>query len=92
MIITSADDSVSKGEMKKLRICGHFLESEIKVPEGGKWKWIKVKKYLPEKLKRALPKAKEIDAPLIKRVFLKSGNPIYRLVIPLKHETVLSKK
>ncbi len=86
VVITSADDSLCRGQFRRLKIWGDFLEFEIKVPEVDGWRWIKVKKLMPEKLKKALERATKVDSPLIKRVFLKSGFTIYRLVIPLEIE------
>ncbi|MCS7284109.1 MAG: zinc ribbon domain-containing protein [Hydrogenobacter thermophilus] len=92
VVITSADDSLCRGQMRRLRMDGVFVEFEIKVPDGGEWKWIKVKKLIPDRLKKDLFKAKRIGSPLIKRVFLKSGYTIYKLVIPLEFEVEVQKE
>ena len=86
VVITSADDSLCRGQMRRLKFFGDFLEFEIKVPDGRGWRWVKVKKLIPERLKRVFEKAVDVESPLIKRVFLKSGYTIYRLVIPLEIE------
>jgi len=86
IVITSADDNLEKGQFRRLKISGNFLEFSIKVPTQKGWEWIKVKKLIPERLRRALTKAKEVKAVLIKRVLLKSGYSIYRLVVPLSFE------
>ena len=84
IVITSADDNLEKGQFRRLKISGNFLEFSIKVPTQKGWDWISVKKLIPERLRRALMKAKEVKAVLIK--LLKSGYSIYRLVIPLSFE------
>ncbi len=86
VVITSADDSLCRGQFRKLKFFGDFLEFEIKVPDGKGWRWIKVRKLVPERLRKALEKAVAVKSPLIKRVFLKSGYTIYRLVIPVEME------
>ncbi len=86
VVITSADDSLERGQFKKLRIEKNKLLFELKVPIGNTWKWVKVTKFIPDRLRKALRNAKEIKAPLIKRVTLKSGFTIYRLVIPVEVE------
>jgi len=86
VVITSADDNFEKGQFRRLKISGNFLEFSIKVPTQKGWEWIKVKKLIPERLRKALMKAKEVKAVLIKKVLLKSGYNIYRLVIPLSFE------
>ncbi|MGC9059585.1 MAG: RNA-guided endonuclease TnpB family protein, partial [Candidatus Aenigmatarchaeota archaeon] len=92
LVITSADDSLEKGQFKKLRIEGNKLIFELKVPVGNAWEWIKVEKFVPDRLRKALKNAKEIKAPLIKKVDLKSGFSIYRLVIPLEIQTKVKDK
>jgi len=86
IVITSADDNLEKGQFRRLKISGNFLGFSIKVPTQKGWEWISVKKLIPERLRRALTKAKEVKAVLIKKVLLKSGYSIYRLVIPLSFE------
>ncbi|MGC8753356.1 MAG: ATP-binding protein, partial [Fervidicoccaceae archaeon] len=49
------------------------IQLELKVPVGNNWEWIKVEKFLTDRLKKALKNAKEVKAPLIKKVDLKSG-------------------
>ncbi|GBC89179.1 hypothetical protein HRbin13_01316 [bacterium HR13] len=90
VVIFSADDSVENGQFKKLRFSRRYIEFEIKVPDGNSWKWIKVRKLIPDRLKKFLTEAKRTCAPLIKKVYLKSGLSIYRLVIPLEFETRFS--
>jgi len=92
VVITSADDNLEKGQFKRLRISGSFLEFSIKVPTQDGWKWIKVRKLLPNRLRKALLKAKKIEAPLIKKQRLKSGYTVYRLVIPLSFEVTEPKE
>ncbi len=92
VVITSADDSLCRGQLRKLKLFGDFWEFEIKVPDGEGWRWIKIKKLIPERLRRAFGSAKDINSPLIKRVFLKSGYTIYRLVIPLEIEVEVSER
>mgnify|MGYP001626259569 CR=1 FL=1 len=92
VVITSADDSLEKGQFKRLRIEKNKLIFELKVPVGNAWDWIKVEKFVPDRLRKALKNAKEIKAPLIKKVDLKSGFSIYRLVIPLEIQTKVKDK
>jgi len=83
IVITSADDNLEKGQFRRVKVDRNFLTFEIKVPMQDGWEWIKVKKFLPGRLRKTLLRAKEIQVPLIKRQRLKSGYTIYRLVIPL---------
>ncbi|ADO45273.1 transposase, IS605 OrfB family [Hydrogenobacter thermophilus TK-6] len=92
VVITSADDSLCRGQMRKLKTDGKFIEFEIKVPDGRGWRWIKVQKLIPDRLKKDIFRAKGIGSPLIKRVFLKSGYTIYKLVIPLELEVEVQKE
>ncbi len=92
VVITSADDNLEKGQFRRLKVDRNFLTFEIKVPMQDGWKWITVKKLLPDRLRKALLRAKEIQAVLIKRQTLKSGYTIYRLVIPLTFETTEPKQ
>jgi IS605 OrfB family transposase len=92
VIITSADDNLEKGQFKRLKIEGNKVTFEIKIPTSESWEWIKVKKFIPDRLKKVLSRAKDIKAPLIKRVFLKSGFTIYRLVIPVEIEVKVEEK
>lgn len=86
VVITSADDSLERGQFKRLRIERNKLIFELKVPVGNAWEWVKVEKFIPDRLRKALRNAKEVKAPLIKRIFLKNGFSIYRLVIPVEIE------
>ncbi|MGC8853246.1 MAG: RNA-guided endonuclease TnpB family protein, partial [Hydrogenobacter sp.] len=40
VVITSADDSLEKGQFKRLRIERNKLIFELKVPVGNAWEWI----------------------------------------------------
>ncbi|MCS6876097.1 MAG: zinc ribbon domain-containing protein [Aquificaceae bacterium] len=88
VLITSADDSVHSGQLKKLRFERKgslwFALCELKVPTSEGWKWIRVRKPCPKKVARMLSKGCEVQAPLIKRVELSSGYSVYRLVIPFQ--------
>ncbi|MGC9101455.1 MAG: IS200/IS605 family accessory protein TnpB-related protein, partial [Caldisericum sp.] len=81
------DDSLERGQFKRLRIEKNKIIFELKVPVGNAWEWVKIEKFIPDRLRKALRNAKEIKAPLIKKVDLKSGFSIYRLVIPLEIQT-----
>jgi len=87
VVITFADDSIEKGQFRRLKLTSNFLEFEIKIPNGNSWQWVKLKKLIPDRLKKSLLKAKRVASPLIKKVNLKSGYSIYRLVISLEFET-----
>ncbi|MGC8853269.1 MAG: RNA-guided endonuclease TnpB family protein, partial [Hydrogenobacter sp.] len=41
VVITSADDSLERGQFKRLRIERNKLIFELKVPVGDAWKWVK---------------------------------------------------
>jgi len=92
VIITSADDNLEKGQFRRVKIDGNFITIELKVPTPEGWKWIRVKKFLSDRIKKALRKVKDVQAPLIKKERLKSGYPIYKLVIPLTFEVKEPKK
>ncbi len=92
VVITSADDNLEKGQFKRLRIEKNRLIFELKVPVENAWEWVKVEKFIPDRLRKALKNAKEVKAPLIKRMFLKSGFSIYRLVIPVEIELSVKDK
>jgi len=92
VVITSADDNLKNGQFKKLKIDKNKLTLELKVPVGNNWEWIKVEKFLTDRLKKALKNAKEVKAPLIKKVDLKSGFSVYRLVIPIEIQTKVKDK
>ncbi len=87
VVITSADDNLEKGQFRRLEIKGDKLIFEIKVPDSKGWKWIKVTKLIPNRLRKVLSRAKTVESPLIKRVFLKSGFTVYKLIIPVQIET-----
>ncbi|GAB6077220.1 RNA-guided endonuclease TnpB family protein [Desulfurobacterium crinifex] len=84
VFLTSADDSIGKGQFKKLKVGKENIELEIKLPVSGrKWKWFKTKVKTPEKIKEALSEG-EVKAPLLKRVKNKNNRYVYVLSIPIE--------
>jgi hypothetical protein len=85
VFLTSADDSIGKGQFKKLKVGKENIELEIKLPvSAGKWKWFKTKIKTPEKIKEALSIGGKVKAPLLKRVKNKNNRYVYVLSIPIE--------
>ncbi len=86
VVITTADDNIKTGQFKRLIVDlqKNLVIFKIKVPDRGTWKWIKVRHFIPDNLKVALLTGGQVQAPLIKKITLKSGFTIYKLVIPVE--------
>jgi len=85
VFLTSADDSIEKGQFKKLKVTKEFIELEIKLPVSKEeWKWFKVKIKTPKKIKKILEIGGKEKAPLIKRVRNKNNKDVYVLSIPFE--------
>jgi len=85
VFLTSADDSIEKGQFKKLKVTEEFIELEIKLPVAKEsWKWFKVKIRTPKKIREVLEIGGKVKAPLIKRVKNKNNKDVYVLSIPFE--------
>lgn len=87
--ITSADDSLSNGQFKKLEFYRKnrlwFMKLRIKLPTTKqKFKWYKIKKIVPNKIAKLLNKGAKAKAPIIKKELLSNGYEIFRLIIPFE--------
>lgn len=96
VFISSADDSISNGQFKKLKFYRNkglwFMELKLKLPtQGRKFRWFTVKKVVPSKMARMLTKGAKPKAPLIKKEWLPSGYEIFRLVVPFEVKVDLPK-
>ena len=97
IFLTSADDSIGKGQFKKLKVNEESIELKIKLPISfDKWKWFEAKIRTPEKIKEALALGGKVKAPLLKRVRNKNNKQIFVLSIPIEfrveEETELEEK
>jgi len=87
IFLTSADDSVRKGQFKKLEVRGESIELEMKLPVSrDEWKWFKAKIKTPKRIKEALLLRGKIKAPLLKRVRNKNNRYVYVLSLPVEFE------
>ncbi len=96
IFITSADDSVHNGQFKKLEFYRQsglwFMRLKIKLPTNNeKFKWIEIKKVVPNRIARLLNKGAKPQAPLIKKEILSSGYEIFRLIIPFEVKVEIPK-
>ncbi len=67
VFLTDADDSVENGQFKKLKVEEDKIELRIKLPEGKRWIWKKVKLETPERVRKLLRDGYTPKAPLLKR-------------------------
>ena len=54
VVLTGADDSISEGQFKKLRVSKEKIELKVKVPEGKRWIWKEVQIETPERIRKLL--------------------------------------
>ncbi len=80
VIITAVDDE----QFVRLSFKGDFALLDLKVLDGNKWQWIRVQKLMPSRLRKAIKTTKKVLAVSLKKVYLKNGYSIWRLVIPVE--------
>ncbi|MCD6439449.1 MAG: transposase [Halomonas sp.] len=88
IFLTSSDDSIENGQLKKLKVCKEHIELKIKLPVAfGRYRWFKAEIKTPERIRRTLLLGGKIKAPVLRRVKNKNNKYVYILSIPMEFKS-----